>query len=82
MKRRFVVEIEVDEKNISDKYPNFKLNYGTNFKEFIKSLMKDFEYEGNTNMAKDGLKEWGYSKKVLKEITKSDRRYKNDKEII
>lgn len=73
IKKRFIVEIEVDEDKIWDKYPNYSINFGTkssivSAKKFIKHLIDDFKYEANTNMPKDGLKKWGYAKRVIKEI--------------
>ena len=73
IKKRFIVEIEVDEDKIWDKYPNYKYNWGTkssitSANKFIKSLMSCFEYEADTNMSKDGLKKWGYAKRIIKEI--------------
>ena len=68
MKKRFIVEIEVDEKNIAKKYPNYQFNFNTPT-DLIKHIMGCFVIEGNTNMAKEGLKEWGYAKRVIKEVT-------------
>lgn len=59
MKKRYLLEIEVDEKEIIKKYPNYKFNWSTP-KEFIKHLLKDIEEKC--------LKEYGYSKKIIKEI--------------
>ena len=67
MIKRFIVEIEVDENNIAKKYPNYSINYSTEEK-FIKSLIKSFTIEGNTDMSKNGLKKWGYAKRIIKEI--------------
>ncbi len=69
MKKRFIVEIEVDEKNIAKKYPNYNFNWNTP-EEFIKSLMSCFTNEADTNMAKDGLKKFGYAKRIIKEVKK------------
>jgi len=63
MKKRFIVEIEVDLKTIEKKYPNYKINYN-NADEFISSLMNNFKFEGDTDMSKNGLKKWGYAKRV------------------
>jgi hypothetical protein len=68
VKKRFIVQIEVDEKNIAKKYPNYNLNWD-NANDFIKGIMNDFKFDGDTNTSKDGIKEWGYSKKVIKEIS-------------
>jgi hypothetical protein len=65
---KYEVEIEVDEENISRKYPNYKFNY-SNPKELADSIAYGLEREGETNMATDGLNEWGYSIKV-KDISK------------
>jgi hypothetical protein len=61
MKKRFMVEIEVDEKNISKKYPNYSINWSKP-EEFINHLMKDFVSDSN-------MKKWGYSKKILRRRT-------------
>ena len=37
MKRQFVMTIEVDEKNIAEKYPNWRWNFGTP-EEFINHI--------------------------------------------
>ena len=63
MKKRFIVEIEVDLKTIEKKYPNYKINYN-NADEFISSLMNNFKFEGDTDMSKNGLKKGGYAKRV------------------
>lgn len=60
---KYEIEIEIDEENISRKYPNYKFNY-SNPKELADSIAFGLEREGDTDMAKDGLKEWGYSIKV------------------
>lgn len=67
MKKRFIVEIEVDEDSIWDKYPNFKYNW-SNAQEFIEDTIKSFEQSADTDLRKNGLKEWGYSVKVIEEI--------------
>jgi len=67
MKKRFIVEIEVDEKQISKKYPNYQFNYN-NPNQLVNALINDFIYEGDINMDKKGLKKFGYSKKIIKEI--------------
>ena len=67
MKKQFIVEIEVDEKTVADKYPNYIYNYSSP-KELIKAIMTDFIYEGGCNTQKVGMKQWGYAKRVIKEI--------------
>lgn len=54
------VEIVIDEENINEKYPNFKWNYNS-MEDFADSLVPEETYEADTDMSKDGLKEWGYS---------------------
>lgn len=61
MKKRFIVEIEVDEAKCMHKYPNFMFNY-QNIDEFIESEMLC------CNSDSDSWKRWGYRKKVIKEI--------------
>ena len=68
MKKRYMIEIEVDEENIAELDPNYSINY-ENPEEFIDSLLKDFIYEGETNMQEDGLKEWGYAKRVIRPLS-------------
>lgn len=67
MKKQFIVEIEVDEKNIQKKYPNYKYNYSCP-RQMIKNLINDFVYEGNEDMSKVGLRKWGYAKRIIKEV--------------
>ena len=66
MKKKFILEIEVDEKNIVKKYPNYQFNF-TSSEEFISHLINNIIYEADINMSKDGLKKWGYSIKIRKE---------------
>lgn len=67
MKRQFLVEIEVDEKNVAKKYPNYSINWDSP-EELIDSLMRDFIFEADTDMSKDGLTEWGYAKRIIREV--------------
>lgn len=67
MKKRFIVEVEVDEKKVDKLYPNYCFNYGCP-EELIESIMEHFIYDADTDMSKDGLKTWGYAKRVIKEI--------------
>ena len=60
---KYKIEIEIDEENISQKYPNYNINY-SNSKELADSIAFGLEQAGGTNMAEDGLEEWGYSIKV------------------
>lgn len=54
-------KIEIDEENIYTKYPNYKWNYNS-VNELADRLIPNGDvYEIDTNMTKDGLKEWGYS---------------------
>lgn len=64
MKKQFLIEIEVDEKNIAKKYPNYSINYD-NPNQLIEMLLADFIFDGETDMSKDGLKEWGYAKRII-----------------
>lgn len=61
------VEIVIDEKNINEKYPNYKLNFDS-IEQFADLLVPEKSYEGDTNMLKDGLERWGYS--ITKKRTK------------
>jgi len=74
---RYEVEIEIDEESVFQKYPNYKFNY-SNPKELADSIAFGLEREAETNMAKDGMKEWGYSVKVktLRVNNKEDKNLK------
>ncbi|MDN5072247.1 hypothetical protein [Aliarcobacter butzleri] len=61
------VEIAIDEKNINEKYPNYKWNFDS-IEQFADSLVLEESYEGDTDMSKDGLVRWGYS--ITKKRTK------------
>ena len=54
MQKRFIVTIEIDEKNIAHKYPNYSINFRSS-EEFIDLLMNDIVILG------DDLEQWGYS---------------------
>ncbi|MBA5247968.1 MAG: hypothetical protein FE834_00305 [Gammaproteobacteria bacterium] len=57
-------EIEVDEANIHEKYPNYGINYNS-AKEFANRLVPNGDvYEAGVNISKHGLEQWGYSIKV------------------
>lgn len=59
-KYKLEYEIEIDEKNINEKYPNYKYNFNSP-KELADSLVPTKIYEADTDMSKDGLEQWGYS---------------------
>ncbi|MDX9756635.1 MAG: hypothetical protein WC279_04505 [Sulfurimonas sp.] len=59
-KYQLEVEVVIDEKNINEKYPNYKWNYDS-LEHFANSLVSEESYEADTNMSKDSLKKWGYS---------------------
>lgn len=59
-KYQLEVEIIIDEKNINEKYPNYKWNYDS-VEQFADSLIPEESYEADTDMSKDGLEKWGYS---------------------
>jgi hypothetical protein len=61
--KRYVVEISVDIKKIADKYPNYRFNYD-NPMDFIKAQANNIKFVADTDMSKNGMKEWGYSIKV------------------
>lgn len=61
------VEIIIDERNISEKYPNYKWNYDS-IEQFADSLISGESYEADTDMSNDGLEQWGYS--IRKKKTK------------
>jgi len=63
-KKTFLLEIEVDEENIKNKYPNFGSNYedGT---DFIDTITNDMVTSiDGVNLSRDGIKTWGYSVKI------------------
>lgn len=68
-KKQFILTIEVDNEQIVKKYPNYKFNFSSP-DEFIKWTIEGMKYAGNTNMSKDGIKEWGYSIKIKKLMLK------------
>lgn len=70
-KYQLEVEIIIDEENINKKYPNYKFNYDS-IEQFADSLVPEESYEGNTDISKDGLEQWGYS------ITKKKTKLTND----
>lgn len=62
-KKEFILTIEVDNKSIIKKYPNYRFNYRKP-EDLIKSIIYDMKFIAGTNMSKDGMKEWGYSIKI------------------
>lgn len=62
-KYKLEYEIEIDEKNINEKYPNYKYNFNSP-KELADSLVPIKIYEADTDMSEDGLDKWGYSIKI------------------
>lgn len=61
---RYDVEIDVDEKTITQKYPNYEFNF-SNSKEFADRIASCWEVEGLEGNEK-GLEKWGYAIKVKK----------------
>ncbi len=66
IKKQFLLEIEVDEEQVVEKYPNYPLNY-SNSTEFIKAQANNLKFIAGIDMSKQGMKQWGYSIK-LKEL--------------
>jgi hypothetical protein len=64
IKKTFIVRIEVDEEEVKQKYPNYRLNYD-NPEQFIKAVVNDLRFIAGVNMSKDGMKQWGYSIKLF-----------------
>jgi len=62
MKKRFVIEIEVDEKKCPAKYPNFRFNY-EDIEEFIESEM---ECCGHSD--EGSWERYGYVKRLIGEV--------------
>jgi len=63
MKFKYELEIDIDEKNISKKYPNYDINYSTP-KEFADSLAFSNLYENDIDLSNNGYILLGYSIKV------------------
>jgi hypothetical protein len=61
-KYKLEYEIEIDEDNISKKYPNYKINYNS-IEDFANSLVLEESYEAGIDLSKDGLELWGYGVK-------------------
>jgi len=59
-KYQLEIELIIDEENIDKKYPNYKFNYDS-IEQFADSLVPEESFEGDTDMSKDGLEQWGYS---------------------
>jgi len=60
---KYQIEIDINESAVYEKYPNYKFNYSSP-KELADSIAFGVQYEADTDMSKDGLKQWGYSIKV------------------
>jgi hypothetical protein len=63
IKKRFILEIEVDENKVQQKYPNYRWNYDKP-EELIKAVANDVKFIAGVDMSKDGMRQWGYSVKV------------------
>lgn len=63
IKKRFILEIEVDEDAVKQKYPNYRWNYNKP-EELIRTVANDVKFIAGVDMSKDGMKQWGYSVKV------------------
>ncbi len=63
IKKVFNLEISVDTEEILNKYPNYHINF-RNPDDFIKFIVNDLQFIGETDMKKEGMKKWGYSIKV------------------
>lgn len=68
-KYKLEVEVIIDEQNINKKYPNYKLNYNSP-EELADSLVPTVAYNFDTDMSKDGIKEWGYGIKIKRQKIK------------
>lgn len=66
IKKKFIVEIEVDDQTVQQKYPNYRINYSKP-EELINAVANDIRFIAGVDMSRDGMKLWGYSLKV-KEI--------------
>lgn len=65
IKKKFILEIEVDEEAVQQKYPNYRYNYN-NAREFIKAQAREVVMAAGVDLSKDGMKTWGFSIKVVK----------------
>ena len=63
IKKRFILEIEVDENKVQQKYPNYRWTYDKP-EELIKAVANDVKFIAGVDMSKDGMRQWGYSVKV------------------
>ena len=63
IKKQFLLEIEVDEEQVVEKYPNYRFNYD-NPAHFISVQANNIKFVADTDMSKQGMKQWGYSIKV------------------
>lgn len=59
-KFKYEVNIEIDEVEVFDKYPNYIWNYETP-EELADSIGIGITIEADTDMSKDGMESWGYS---------------------
>lgn len=64
IKKQFILEIEVDDRTVQQKYPNYRLNYDRP-EQLIKAVANDIRFIAGVDMSKDGMEQWGYSIKVL-----------------
>jgi len=78
MKKKFVIEIEVDEKNIAEKYPNYSINYGSP-EELIDSIIEDIKFCADTDMSKDGLEKFGYAIRIIDTGFEADMEAQDEK---
>ena len=62
MKKQFIIEIEVNEKKLVEKYPNFRFNY-SDANEFIQT-----EALCSGSSDSDSWKRFGYRKRLVKEV--------------
>jgi len=62
MKKRFIIEIEVDEKKLPKKYPNYDCNYD-NVEHFIEA-----EMDACGHSDEGSWKDYGYVKRLIGEV--------------
>ena len=69
MKRRFILEVEVDEDDILRLYPNYRFNYSS-ADQFIESCLPQPRKDTEDMPSDNDLKRWGFEKRIIGEVIK------------
>lgn len=68
MIKKYLIEINVDEDHINEKYPNYSINWDSP-EEFIEATLSNIEStDENNEYPSQYYNEWGYSVQVLDEL--------------